>query len=208
MIKKVLLENNSTDGVVNINDIDIFNEDFKNKCKEKIQKKYFTEIDNKKILLSFLGRITENTGVRLILDNSEELIKKYNVQILIGGKSNNEEKYSINCVLLIENLRKKYPKNFYASPQDIFEDSLLITYGSDFGLIPASFDPVGYIQNEFLLCCTPVIAHKAGGLKDCLNDYNSNKKIGNSFLYDLSDNSQFLNTVSKAIKIFNNKTEY
>ena len=209
MIKKVLLENNNTDGVVNINDIDIFNEDYKNKFKEIIQKKYFTEVDNNKLLLYFLGkRINENSGLRLILDNTEELIKKHNAQILITGKANQEDKYSVNCIQLIETLKKKYPKNFYSSTNEIFEDSLLFSYGSDFGLIPTSSDPVGLVQNEFFICSTPVIAHKAGGLKDCLTDYNSNKKIGNSFLYDLSENSQFLNTVSKAVKIFNNKTEY
>ena len=206
LIKDILKneENN-----IDINDIDILNEDYKDICKAQLQQKYFKENFNpKKILFSYLGRITEKKGIKIILDNAEELIKKYNIQILIAGKANTSEKYALKCIELIENLKKKFPQNFWAQPKEFFSDPILLRYGSDFGLMPSIFEPGGIVQHEYFISNTPIIAFKTGGLKDSIEEYNSSKKTGNGFLFDNFENKDFLNAINRAIKIFGNKNEY
>ena len=67
-------------------------------AKKMIQKKYFNfqELDDSIPLLSFVGRITAQKGVHLILDCAEGIIQKFNykVQFLVGGPANMGEPYS------------------------------------------------------------------------------------------------------------------
>lgn len=69
-------------------------------AKGLIQKKYFGfgELDDSVPLLAFVGRITAQKGVHLILDAAEQLIHKsgFKVNILVGGAYNPKEPYSAN----------------------------------------------------------------------------------------------------------------
>ena len=206
---KNLLKNKENNLNLDINEINLLNEDFKNICKAKLQQTYFNEEYNpKKILFSYLGRITEQKGIKIIVDNAEELIKKYNAQILIAGKANLSEKYALKCIEQMEILQKKYPQNFWSNPKEFFNDPILLRYGSDFGLMPSIFEPGGIVQHEYFISCTPVIAFKTGGLKDTIIEYNITKKIGNGFLFEKFENKDFLNACNRAVKIFGNKNEY
>ena len=193
---------------ININNVNIYDEEIKNICKKKIQQKYFNEnYDPKNILFSYLGRIAEQKGTKIILDNAEELIKKYNAQLLIAGKANPSEPYGSSCIELMDNLQKKYPNNFWCAPNAYFDDPILLN-GSDFCLIPSILEPGGIVQHEYLISGTPVIAFKTGGLKDTIEEYNTAEKTGNGFLFENFDNKDFLSAVNRAVKIFGNKNEY
>lgn len=67
-------------------------------AKKLIQKKYFgySDLDDTVPLLAFVGRITAQKGVHLILDAAEQLIQKSNfkINILVGGAVNMREPYS------------------------------------------------------------------------------------------------------------------
>ena len=210
LIKSLLKSDKNNDkNNINLNDINLLNEDIKNVCKAKIQLTYFNQnFDPKNILFSYLGRITEQKGVKIILDNAEELIKKYNAQILIAGMGNPSEKYALNCMELMDALQKKYPQNFWASPKEFFNDSVLLRYGSDFCLMPSIFEPGGIVQHEYFISGTPVIAFRTGGLRDTIEEYNIVKKTGNGFLFENFENKDFMNAVNRAVKIYGNKNEY
>ena len=89
-------------------------------AKKLIQKKYFgyNDFDDSVPLLAFVGRITAQKGVHLILDAAEELILKSNfkVNILVGGAVNMREPYSAQCAHKMWNLKNKYPSCFWADP--------------------------------------------------------------------------------------------
>jgi len=55
------------------------------KSKEMIQQKYFkfNSLDNSFMLLGFVGRITSQKGVHLIVDNFERLFNKLNKKIQV-----------------------------------------------------------------------------------------------------------------------------
>ena len=74
--------------------------------------------------------------------------------------------------------------------------------------MPSTLEPGGIVQHEYLISGTPVIAFKTGGLKDTIEEYNTKKKTGNGFLFDNFENKDFLNAVSRAVKIYGNKDEY
>jgi glycogen synthase len=70
-------------------------------AKRIIQKKYFNyqDLDDTVPLLSFVGRITLQKGVHLILDAAEHLINHHGgkINILVGGAVNLKEPYSAAC---------------------------------------------------------------------------------------------------------------
>lgn len=55
------------------------------KAKEKIQQKYFSfkQLDNSFCLFGFVGRITEQKGIHLIIESAEELIRSSNGKIQV-----------------------------------------------------------------------------------------------------------------------------
>jgi starch synthase len=161
----------------------------KEKAKGAIQKKYFCyeSPDLSVPLYAFVGRITQQKGVLLILDAAETLIQRTSgkINILVGGMGNMKDPYCINCVNKINYLRNKYPYSFWASPNDFFTDGPLINFGSDFGLMPSLFEPGGIVQHEFFLAATPVLAFKTGGLKDTVIEFDWHTNKGNGLLFEV-----------------------
>ena len=162
----------------------------KEKAKDIIQKKYFSyqNSDLSVPLYSFIGRITQQKGVLLILEACETLINKYNgkINILVGGMGNPKDPYCANCITKINYLRSKYPYSFWANPNEFFLDGPIVNTGSDFALMPSLFEPGGIVQHEFFIAATPVIAFKTGGLKDTIIEFDWNNNKGNGILFEVS----------------------
>ncbi len=61
-------------------------------------------------LFAFIGRITQQKGVHLILDAAETYIKRYQhkIQILVGGMCNYKEPYSARCAHKMWDLRNRF----------------------------------------------------------------------------------------------------
>ena len=212
MIKSNLIEEDNLDQ--NENDrnainIDITNEEYKKKAKEKIQQKYFGQKYNEGVLLlNYSNIISMEGGIKILLDNAENLIQNYGLQILISGKINlNGQKYK-EYLEKIETLLKKYPYNFYAPKKDYLTDNILINYGSDFGLILSTIEMGNIIQHDYFISGTPVIAYKIGGIKDTVVEYNIIDKKGNGILFNNEENNNFISAIIRAVKLFNNKLEY
>ena len=54
-------------------------------AKRKIQKKYFnhSDLDDSVCVMSFIGRITQQKGVHLILESLDQLLAKYSGKIQV-----------------------------------------------------------------------------------------------------------------------------
>jgi starch synthase len=118
-------------------------------AKRLLQMKYFnySDLDDSVPLFAFVGRITQQKGVHLILEVAEEVIPKYNykVQFLVGGPGNMNDPYSAKCANMMWNLKHKYPNCFWAAPEEFFTDGSLVNRGTDFGLMPSLFEPGGIV---------------------------------------------------------------
>ena len=95
-------------------------------CKKYIQQKYFGygDADYSVPIFSFVGRITQQKGVLLILDCVEEMIRITNgkINILVGGMGDRRDPYVGACVNKMNYLRGKYPYAFWADPNEFFTD--------------------------------------------------------------------------------------
>ena len=74
------------------------------------------------MLIAFVGRITSQKGVHLIVDNFERLHHKLNhkLQVIVGGMSSNADQYGRYCADKLYYLKKNYGFNFWAAPDEFF----------------------------------------------------------------------------------------
>jgi starch synthase len=183
----------------------------RDECKAYIQKKYlnYKEPDFFAPIISFVGRITPQKGVMMILNIAEEIINKNNkrVNFIIGGMGDNREGYVRDCINKINYLKNKYPSCFWANPNEFFTDGTKINMGSDFGIMPSQFEPGGIVQHEFFSAGTPVIAFRTGGLKDTVFEFNKDNQSGNGFTFDSYNNGELIKAVQRAIDLFNNNKD-
>jgi len=181
-------------------------------AKELLQKKYFKleGIDDSLAIFGFVGRITQQKGVHLILENMENLVNKFDgkVQFILGGMVNMKDPYGSYCAGLMYDLLRKYPKSFWASPNDFFTDGSLLNVGADFGLMPSLFEPGGIVQQEFFVGSTPVVAFQTGGLKDTVFEFDSHLEKGNGFVFKNYNGQDFTAAIERAIGVFNNPDKY
>lgn len=181
-------------------------------AKEILQKRYFgfENGDMSIPLLAFVGRITSQKGVHLILNAVDELIgyTSGKIQILVGGPANYADEYSAGCARHMNDLRRRHPWCFWASPDDFFTDGPMCNLGADFGLMPSLFEPGGIVQQEFFVAGTPVIAYKTGGLKDTVHEWRSEVGEGNGFNFATYSQGDFVWAIKRALRVFSNQEEY
>ena len=184
----------------------------KEECKSYIQNKYFLykKADLSIPLYSFIGRITKQKGILLILECVEDIIKytKGRINILIGGKGDKSDPYVITCIKHINFLKDKYPKQFWANPDIFFPEGPTINLGSDFALMPSLFEPGGIVQHEFFIAKTPVIAFCTGGLKDTVFEFNWKDNTGNGIIFEKHCKNDFFDAIKRSLTLFKNKEKY
>ena len=181
-------------------------------AKRALQQKYFgfQELDDSIPMYGFVGRITEQKGVHLILEAAERLIPQsgMKIQFLIGGPAAITEKYSVVCAVKMRDLRTRYPNNFFADPDSFFYDGPLVNLGCDYGLMPSKFEPGGIVQHEFFVASTPVIAFKTGGLKDTVHEFVPDKLEGSGFIFENFLLEDFIYAIQRSVEVFYNKPLY
>eukprot|EP00921_Rhytidocystis_pertsovi_P013784 GHVQ01022382.1.p1 GENE.GHVQ01022382.1~~GHVQ01022382.1.p1 ORF type:complete len:1848 (+),score=155.63 GHVQ01022382.1:2238-7781(+) len=181
-------------------------------AKGRVQTKYFgfEEPDLSIPLLAFIGRITSQKGVHLIVEAAENIILRYDnkIQILVGGSASQNDSYSSRCAQKMWDLRSKYPWAFWANPNEFFTDGSLVNLGADFGLMPSAFEPGGIVQQEFFIAGTPVIAYRTGGLKDTVSEFSLEHLTGNGFTFESYNLGDFLYAMERAIRLFGDRSKY
>ena len=181
-------------------------------CKKYIQQKYFGygDADYSVPIFSFVGRITQQKGVLLILDVVEEMIRITGgkINILVGGMGDRRDPYVGACVNKMYYLKGKYPYAFWADPNEFFTDGPKINKGSDFGLMPSLFEPGGIVQHEFFIAGTPVIAFRTGGLKDTVFEFRWDNNSGNGLTFDYYNGRDLVEAMKRALYLFKNKEKY
>ena len=181
-------------------------------AREYIQKKYFgyQQMNPDVPIYAFVGRITRQKGVHLILEVAEELINKTGgqINILVGGMGVHSDPYFRDCENRIRHLRGRYPNCFWANPSEFFVDGPKINIGADFGLMPSLFEPGGIVQHEFFLGRTPVIAFRTGGLKDTVFEFLWDSNKGNGLTFDNYCRNGLMDAMWRSINLFKNKEKY
>lgn len=186
-------------------------------AKEYLQSKYFgAGPDATRPLFGFVGRVTAQKGVHLILSSVEPIIHATGgrAQFIVGGMASLSDTYGQGCASEMYRLHRAYPGNFWADPTAFFTDGVAVNLGCDFCLMPSMFEPGGIVQHEFFVAGTPVIAFKTGGLKDSVIEYRPRSaggaadRRGNGFTFERYDLGDFLASMQRALGVFDSPSDY
>jgi len=76
-------------------------------AKKALQEKYFGKASPELCVFAFVGRITQQKGVHLIVDAAAELIHYHQgkIQIILGGRADKTEPYGAYCANKMYHLR-------------------------------------------------------------------------------------------------------
>ncbi|KKT75571.1 MAG: Glycogen synthase [Microgenomates group bacterium GW2011_GWA2_44_7] len=123
------------------------------------------KINPQKPLFGFIGRLTNQKGLDLILESLPEILR--NGELLVLGKGAPEIENA-----LAQKANESNGEMVYVNTQENFhEDFEHLMYGaSDFMLIPSKFEPCGLVQMIGMHYGAVPIAHSVGGLRDSIED--------------------------------------
>lgn len=164
--------------------------------KYALQKEFGLPVSEKIPLFGFVGRLTHQKGVDLILQGMRYLIKDFNVQfILVGGGDG----------YIIEQfnwLKKDFPKNVGIHPMPNFTLPRLVFAGSDMILYPSLFEPCGIVQMEAMRYGAIPIVRKVGGLADSVVNYDPETGEGDGFVFEDYNAISFYGQMVRAVETF------
>lgn len=135
----------------------------KKENKEELLKRCSLRSDLEIPLLCFIGRLSYQKGIDLIIDSLDELIiERANVVIIGKGQYEYQRPLSL--------LQQRFPdKIFFYNGFD--EDFAHLSYaGADIFLMPSRYEPCGLGQMIAMRYGTVPIGRKTGGLADLIDD--------------------------------------
>ena len=183
---------------------------YKKATKNALQALYKLEKNHDAILISLVGRLAEQKGIKLLshfagqMSLLEEILLDYpHVQLIIAGPVSRGDPVGQELQMLLSDLEFKYPGRIRGLIDFIkHRDALSITLGSDLFMMPSRFEPGGITQLEALAAGTAVVAHAVGGLAATLRDYNEATKQGDSFLFLDYSSKALRNALDRALGVF------
>lgn len=146
-------------------------------------------------LLSIVSRLVHQKGLDLVARVLDEILE-LDVQMVILG--NGETKYEE----LFQSFAHRYPEKL--AVRIMFSDEMArkIYAGTDIFLMPSQFEPCGIAQMIAMRYGAIPLVRETGGLKDTVLPYDENTRNGNGFSFPNYNAHEFLFTVKRAIKLF------
>ncbi len=172
----------------------------KEKVKNKLalQEQLGLKVDEKKMLIGIVSRLTDQKGFDLIAYVMDELCQD-NIQLVVLGTG--EEQYEN----MFRHFAWKYSDRVSANIFYSEELSHRIYASCDAFLMPSLFEPCGLSQLMSLRYGTLPIVRETGGLKDTVEPYDEFESTGTGFSFAEYNAHEMLKTIRYAQKVYYKK---
>jgi len=169
--------------------------------KMQLQKTLHLDARDDVPLFGFVGRLSHQKGIDLILETIEDLVKMDVQMVFLGqGEAQYQEKLKQMADLYSENVTACFDFNESLGHQ--------IYAGSDLFLMPSRFEPCGLSQMISLYYGSIPVVFKTGGLADTITPSGPLHPNGNGFVFTKYTKEDFLNTIKKAVKLFEQEDKF
>jgi len=165
------------------------------KNKRALQEQLGLRVDDKKMMIGVVSRLTDQKGFDLIAYVMDELCKD-DIQLVILGTG--EEQYEN----MFRHFDWKYSDKVSANIFYSEELSHKIYAACDAFLMPSLFEPCGLSQLMALRYGTIPIVRETGGLKDTVEPYNEYENKGTGFSFANYNAHEMLAAVRYAEQVF------
>lgn len=168
--------------------------------KINLQKEFGLKTGSERFTLGFVGRMTNQKGVDLIIDVLKRFFRDFDAQFFIVGGG--EKEY----IDMIQSLKNKHPEKVGAHLYPNFSLPKLIFSGVDALIVPSRWEPCGIIQLEAMRYGAVPIVRAVGGLDDTVDDFNPETKEGTGFKFKEFDGWSLYGQLVRAKETFRNKS--
>lgn len=146
-------------------------------------------------ILGFVGRLTEQKGVSLLLSAAPALLERQVRLVLLGT---GEPRFA----QALEDLAQRFAGRVglrlaYSEPL-----AHLMQGGSDIMLMPSSFEPCGLNQMYALRYGSAPLVHAIGGLRDTVIPFDPARGQGTGFIFAAYEREAFLAALDQALAVW------
>lgn len=152
-------------------------------------------------VVSFVGRLSEQKGIDIILEAFDDILSAGAVLIVLGK---GDERYQSGLARAAA--RHKGRVFVRIGYDDAFSRSIYA--GSDMFLMPSRYEPCGLGQLIAMRYGTVPIARKTGGLADTISDYQPSDGSGTGFLFEEYKASSLMSSLRQAISVYTDKDRW
>ena len=171
-------------------------------CKRALQEELGLQVDDGKIVLGLISRLTDQKGLDLVNMIIPDIMDE-NTQVVVLGSG---DPYYENSFRYYEN---EYKGNFSANIMYDEARSHKIYAGCDAFLVPSAFEPCGLTQLISMRYGSLPIVRETGGLKDTVEPYNWVENTGNGFTFDRYDAWLLYEAINRAKDLYlNNRAQW
>lgn len=168
--------------------------------KTKLQAELGLPVDENRLMIGIVSRLTDQKGFDLVAYKIEALCDG-GAQVVVLGTG--DEKYEN----LFRHYAWKYPDRFSAQIYFSNEMSHKIYAACDAFLMPSRFEPCGLSQLISMRYGTLPIVRETGGLKDTVIPYNEFTGEGTGFSFANYNADEMMNTIWYAMDIYYNRRD-
>ena len=204
-------------GIVNGIDIDIWNPAtdkllaaqydsqsvLKNKKanKKALQESLGLEVDDHKIVIGLISRLTNQKGLDLVNEVIPSIMDEHTQVVVLGtGDAMYEDAFRY--------YENNYKGNFCAYIAYNENVAHNIYAGCDALLVPSRFEPCGLTQLISMRYGSIPIVRETGGLKDTVQPYNLFDNTGNGFTFDRYESGLLYDAINRAKTLYFENRKY
>ncbi|MCR4336881.1 MAG: glycogen synthase, partial [Candidatus Omnitrophica bacterium] len=166
--------------------------------KEKLQERMGLPRKKDVPVFGFVGRLTHQKGVDLILDSITHICQK-DAQVVILGIGEGKYHHILNALL------RRHPQKM--AIHLVYNDPLshMVYAGSDFFLMPSVFEPCGLSQMISLRYGTVPLVFQTGGLADTIVPFPG--AGANGLMFKKYETEEFIRMIDQALQVYRNPSE-
>ncbi|NPA91857.1 MAG: glycogen synthase GlgA [Chloroflexi bacterium] len=145
-------------------------------------------------LFGFIGRLTEQKGIDLLVAAAEDVVRHLGAQLVILGTG--EEKWQE----LIKSAAAKFPRHVHAYLTFNNPMAHHIYGGVDMLLMPSRFEPCGLNQMIAMRYGAIPVVREVGGLADTVHDFDPRTGEGNGFSFRPYDRTALYTAMVRGVE--------
>ena len=163
--------------------------------KKALQESLGLEVDDHKIVIGLISRLTNQKGLDLVNDVIPSIMDEHTQVVVLGtGDAMYEDAFRY--------YENKYKGNFCAYIAYNENVAHNIYAGCDALLVPSRFEPCGLTQLISMRYGSIPIVRETGGLKDTVQPYNLFDNTGNGFTFDRYESGLLYDAINRAKTLY------
>ena len=163
--------------------------------KKALQESLGLQVDNHKIVIGLISRLTNQKGLDLVNNVIPHIMDEHTQVVVLGtGDAEYEDAFRY--------YENQYKGNFCAYIAYNENVAHNIYAGCDALLVPSRFEPCGLTQLISMRYGSVPIVRETGGLKDTVQPYNLFDNTGNGFTFDRYESGLLYDAINRAKTLY------